>query len=291
VLTFDNVNLNKVTPDVEKFKFEGKLNGKVNFKQTNTVFQPTSKLEIDSLSVNGIALGNLNLDIEGDETLRKFYLNSNLENENVDSFSADGDIEIVDGQTLLDVDLSFEKFNLGVLSKIGGEVITNIRGFATGNARIDGNVNALDYNGRLYINEAGLKIPYLNTDYQFVNNSIVDITENKFIVRETTITDTEFNTKGTINGFIKHKQFADWQLDLSISTDRLLALNTKDSEDAAYYGRAFMDGSASIKGPTEGLMISVNAESAQGTDIKIPINEAESVEENSFIHFIWTRHL
>lgn len=285
-LTFSNVNLNKVTPDVEKFMFGGNLNGKINFKQTNTVFQPTSKLKIDSLSVNGIALGNLNLDIEGDETLRKFHLDSNLENENVDSFNADGDIEIVDGQTLLDVDLSFDKFNLGVLSKIGGEVITNIRGFATGNARIDGNVNSLDYNGRLYINEAGLKIPYLNTDYQFVNNSIVDVTENKFIIRETTIRDTEFDTKGTISGYIKHKQFADWQLDLSINSDRLLALDTKDSEDAAYYGRAFMDGSASIKGPTDGLMISVNAVSAKGTDIKIPINDAESVEENSFIHFI-----
>jgi hypothetical protein len=181
--------------------------------------------------------------------------------------------------------LNFDRFNLGVLSRIGGEVITNIRGFATGNARIDGNVNGLDYNGRLYINEAGLKIPYLNTDYQFVNNSIVDVTENKFIIRETTIRDTEFDTKGTISGFIKHKQFTDWQLDLAISTDRLLALNTKDSEDAAYYGSAFMNGSATIKGPTESLMIKVNAESAKGTDIKIPINEAESVEENSFIHF------
>lgn len=285
-LTFDNVNLNKVTPDVEKFRFDGNLNGKVNFKQTNTVFQPTSNLRIDSLSVNGIALGNMNLDIQGDETLRKFHLDSNLENENIDSFNADGDIQIVDGQTLLDVDLNFDKFNLGVLSKIGGEVITNIRGFATGNARIDGNVNSLDYNGRLYINDAGLTIPYLNTDYQFVNNSIVDVTENKFIIRETTITDTEFETKGTIGGFIKHKQFGDWQLDLSISADRLLALNTKDSEDAAYYGKAFMDGTASIKGPTDGLMIRVNAESAKGTDIKIPINDAESVEENSFIHFI-----
>lgn len=285
-LTFDNVNLNKVTPDIEKFSFNGNLNGKINFKQSSTVFQPTSRLKIDSLSVNAIPLGNLNLDIEGDETLRKFHIASNLENENVDSFIADGDIEIVDNQTFLDVDLSFDKFNLGILSKIGGDVITNIRGFATGNARIDGNINSLDYNGRLYINEAGLRIPYLNTDYQFVNNSIVDVTENKFIIRETTITDTAFDTNGTLSGFIKHKQFSDWQLDLAISSNRLLALNTKDSEDAAYYGKAFMDGSASIKGPTEGLMISVNAESAKGTDIKIPINEAESVEENSFIHFL-----
>ena len=284
-LKFDNVNLNKVTPDVEKFKFDGNLNGVVNFKQSNTVFQPTSTLRIDTLKVNDIELGKMNLDIKGDETLRKFHLNSNLENENVEAFSANGDIEIIDDKTLLDIDLNFDKFNLGVLGKIGGDVITNIRGFASGSARIDGDINTLDYNGRLFINEAGLTIPYLNTDYLFDNNSVVDVTENKFIIRETNITDTKFNTKGSINGFIKHKQFADWQLDLSIYTKRLLALNTVDEEDAAYYGNAFMNGSASIKGPTGNLMIKVDAESARGTDIKIPINDAEAVEDSKYIRF------
>ncbi|WP_293892844.1 translocation/assembly module TamB domain-containing protein [Flavobacterium sp.] len=284
-LTFDNVNLNKVTPDVEKFKFDGNLNGVINFKQNNTVFQPTSTLQIDSLKVNDIALGKMNLDIKGDETLRKFHLNSNLENQNVEAFSANGNIQISDNKTLLDIDLNFDKFNLGVLGKIGGDVITNIRGFASGSARIDGDINNLDYNGRLFINEAGLTIPYLNTDYVFDNNSAVDVTENKFIIRETNITDTKFNTKGSISGFIKHKQFGDWQLDLSIYTKRLLALNTVDQEDAAYYGKAFMNGSASIKGPTGNLMIKVDAESAKGTDIKIPINDAEAVEDSKYIRF------
>ncbi|MGV3696079.1 translocation/assembly module TamB domain-containing protein [Flavobacterium sp.] len=285
-LTFDNVNLNKVTPDVEKFKFDGNLNGKVNFKQENTIFQPTSTLRIDSLKVNDLLLGKLNLDIDGDETLRKFHLNSTLENENLEAFSADGDIEIVDNQTLLDIDLNFDKFNLGVLGKIGGDVITNIRGFASGNARIDGNFNELDYNGRLFINDAGLTIPYLGADYVFDQNSIVDVTESKFIIRETDITDTQFKTKGSLSGFIKHKQFGDWQLDLAVNSNRLLALNTVDQEDAAYYGTAFMDGSATIKGPTENLMIKVDAESARGTDIKIPINDAEAVEDSKYIHFL-----
>ena len=284
-LTFDNVNLNKVTPDIEKFKFDGNLNGTINFKQNNTIFQPTSTLRIDSLKVNGIALGKMNLDIKGDETLRKFNLNSNIENQNVEAFSADGNIQIVNDKTLLDIDLNFDKFNLGVLGKIGGDVITNIRGFASGNARIDGDFNNLDYNGRLFINEAGLTIPYLNTDYVFDKNSVVDVTENKFIIRETNITDTKFNTKGSINGFIKHKQFGDWQLDLSIYAKRLLALNTVDYEDAAYYGNAFMNGSASIKGPTGNLIIKVDAESAKGTDIKIPINDAEAGEESNYIRF------
>ncbi len=284
-LTFDNVNLNKVTPDVEKFKFDGNLNGKINFKQNNNIFQPTSTLRIDSLKVNDIALGKMNLDIKGDETLRKFYLNSNLENENLEAFSATGNIQIVDNKTLLDIDLNFDKFNLGVLGKIGGNVITNIRGFASGNARIDGDFNNLEYNGRLFVNEVGLTIPYLNTDYVFDKNSVVDVTENKFIIRETNITDTKFNTKGSINGFIKHKQFGDWQLDLSIYTKRLLALNTVDQEDAAYYGNAFMNGTATIKGPTGNLMIKVDAESAKGTDIKIPINDAEAADDSKFIRF------
>jgi len=288
-LTFDNVNLNKVTPDVEKFRFDGNLNGKINFKQSNNIFQPTSTLRIDSLQVNNIALGRMNLDIKGDETLSKFHLNSTLDNQNVEAFSANGDITVAGNQTLLDIDLNFDKFNLGILGKIGGEVITNIRGFASGSARIDGDFNNLDYNGRLFVTDAGLTIPYLNTDYVFDNNSIVDVTENKFIIRETNITDTKFDTKGTLSGFIKHKQFGDWQLDLAVNSKRLLALNTLDHEDAAYYGNAFMDGSATIKGPTNALMIRVDAESAKGTDIKIPINDAEAVQENSYIHFLSTQ--
>ena len=46
-----------------------------------------------------------------------------------------------------------------------------------------------------------------------------------------------------------------------------------------------MNGSASIKGPTGNLIIKVDAESAKGTDIKIPINDAEAVEESNYIRF------
>lgn len=285
-ITFKNVDLSKVTPDVEKFRFEGNLNGKINFKQSSTVFQPTSSLTIGNVHVNGIEYGDLNLNISGDETLRKFYINSSLENKNVESFSADGTIEIVNNQTLLDVDMSFNNFNLGILGDIGGDVISKIRGFASGNARIDGEIEKLDYNGRLFVSGAGLAIPYLNADYQFEDKTVVDVTENKFIIRESTITDTKFKTKGTLGGFIKHNQFEDWQLDLSLNSDRILVLNTPDSEGAAFYGDAFMNGSATISGPTSGLIIAVNATSAKGTDIKIPINDAVDSDQNDYLHFL-----
>ena len=88
-----------------------------NFKQKNTVFQPTASLKIDSLSVNEVALGKLNLDISSDETLTKFYINSNLDNENVEAFNAKGNVQIRENQTFADIDLNFDKRELLKTSK------------------------------------------------------------------------------------------------------------------------------------------------------------------------------
>jgi hypothetical protein len=40
---------------------------------------PTASIVIDNLNVNKTDLGTLNFEIEGDESLRKFVINSNLE--------------------------------------------------------------------------------------------------------------------------------------------------------------------------------------------------------------------
>lgn len=287
-LNFKEVNLDNLLPKLDKFSIQGKLNGVVNLKQENAVYQPTAAVKIDSLNLNTIALGTLNLDIKGDDSFRKFYVSSNIENEDVASFTADGSLEVADNKTEIDIDLDFNDFNLGILSAFGGGVITNIRGFASGKSNIRGDVNNADINGRLFIKKAGLGIPYLNIDYQLDDNAVVDVTQRKFLIRNATLRDTEFGTQGRLNGSIEHQNFGDWKLDLNVSSNRLLALNTQDSEDAAYFGTAFINGYATIKGPTNGLFIKVDAESEKGTSVKIPINDAQSVGENGYIHFITT---
>ena len=285
-LTFNEVDLSKITPAVEKFKFDGKVNGDVFIKQENDVYQPTAALDIKELQVNDNKLGNLILNIEGDENFRKFKINSQIENENFKSFTANGELSVANDETFVDLNLSFQKFNLGILSSLGGEVISNIRGFASGNVRIDGNVKDIDYNGRLFLDDAGLKIPYLNVDYLIKQNSIIDITKTKFIFQETKLIDSRYKTEANLEGYIKHKQFSNWELNLDINSDRFLALDTKDKEDAAYYGKAFINGKASINGPTNALVIDVNAKSGKDTYIKIPINQGESVSDNKYIHFL-----
>ena len=285
-LSFKDVDLNQITPANNKFVAHGNINGEVNFKQNNNVYQPTSSIVIDNLNVNKTDLGTLNFEIEGDESLRKFTINSNLENKNFESFNANGSFEIVNKETILDLRLKFEKFNIATLNSLGGEVLSNIRGSISGNSTIEGNLKKPNINGRLFLDNAGITIPYLSVDYALSNNTIIDLTDEKFLFRNNTLTDTKYGTVGKLNGSIEHNNFADWKLDLAINSKRLLALDTQDSEDTAYYGTAFIDGIATIKGPTNSLFIKVDAKSEKGTAIKIPINNAESVSDNVFLHFV-----
>ncbi len=285
-VSLKDVDLNQITPTNPKLVFNGNINALVNFKQDNTVFQPTASIQIADLNINNTNLGNLFFDIAGDESFKKFSLQANIENENLKSLNASGNFEIINNNTILDLNLKLDNFNLGILSSLGGDVISNIRGFASGNASISGNVKKPEINGRLYLEKAGLTIPYLNVDYQLNEKSIVDLTSEKFLFRKNILTDSKYNTTGILSGNIQHTIFSDWKLDLNINSKRLLVLNTIDHEDAAYYGTAFIDGNASIKGPTNELFIKVDAKSEKGSSLKIPINDVDNVSENSFIHFL-----
>ncbi|NJW54854.1 translocation/assembly module TamB domain-containing protein, partial [Salinimicrobium oceani] len=93
-------------------------------------------------------------------------------------------------------------------------------------------------------------------------------------------------TTGVLDGTISHRNFSNWILGLNISTDRLLVLNTEFDDEALYYGTAFINGNASLYGPTSELVIDVMGATERGTVFKIPIRDSESIGDNSFIHFL-----
>ncbi len=285
-LTFTDVTLDKFLPKLDRFRIAGILNGVVNVKQNEDGYKPSSDLQIDNLDINDIALGKMKLELKGDETFKKFYLNSSIENENFASFLAEGNFSVINQKTEFDVNMDFDKFNLGVLNSFGGDVVSNIRGLASGRCNVSGTFDDLDINGRLLVDKAGLGIPYLNVDYQIADQSVVDVTEKKFLIRNTEIQDTKYKTTGMLSGNIGHNSFSDWNLNLLLNSKRILALDTKDKEDAAYFGTAFMDGEATIDGPINKLFIKVDGKSEKGTQVKIPINDAESTGDNNYIHFI-----
>lgn len=285
-LNFEKVNIGKIIPVSDNVSIEGSLDGQVNFKQLNEEYRPYSSLKIENFIVNSTEFGTLNLDIVGDDKFENFRINSSVKNKNLESFLAEGTVFFKNKVPILDLDIKLKKFNVGAFSSYGGDVITNIRGLVSGNASFQGELQNPEIEGRLYLEESGLTIPYLGVDYAFDANSIIDLTQRQFLLRNIPITDTKYKTKGILSGNIRHVNLTDWKLDIELKSDYLNVLDTQDTDDTPYYGNAFIAGSATITGPTKSLLINVQAASRKGTFIKIPVSNTQSLGDNSFIRFI-----
>jgi|TARA_R110002020_G_scaffold4110_1_gene18263 hypothetical protein len=283
---FRDVNIGNIVPPVDSLRLKGNVNGKLDFLQKNGAYYPNSTVTIDGIDINDVAFGDLKLDISGNETLDKYRIDTRLVNNNVESISAVGEIDVAPQYPQINLEVNMNRFNMQAFSPFGADVLTDIRGFISGNARVSGSYKSPDILGRFNLEESGLKIPFLNTDFNLDNSTQIVVTKDKFDLGATTITDTKYNTTGTLSGFATHNNFGNWELDLNIDSDNILALDTPKTEDALYYGTAFISGSTDIEGPVDELTIDVAATTEPNTSFKIPISDTQSIGEDTFITFL-----
>lgn len=286
-LQFKDVNIGNIVPEVDSLRLQGNMNGRLHFVQKKKAYFPTSNVTIDGVVINEVPFGDLNMNITGNQDLTKYKINTTLINDQVKSINAIGEIDVSMATSQIKMDIDLNDFNLQALSPFGEDVITDIRGNASGNVLVRGAVTAPELNGLIRLKNSGMKIPYLNTDFNLDNSALIQITSNKLEIEETSIVDSRFGTKGTISGNAKHSNFKNWELDLTIDApDRLLVLNTPPDEDALYYGTCFISGNAKIYGPINELIIDVVATTEEGTTFKIPLSDTESIGDDSFIKFL-----
>ena len=286
-LRFKDVNIGNVTPDIDSLRLQGNMNGKLDFLQTGGAFYPNSAITIDNVIINEIPFGDLILNIDGNEDLTKYKINTSLTHRDIKTISAKGEIDVSPKNPQIELNVDLNKFNMQAFSPFGGNVITDIRGLASGNVRVAGNYKSPDIMGRLILENSGLKVPYLNTDFEIENNAQIILTKNKLEIARTNIKDTKYKTEGILFGNATHNNFSNWELNLNIEApNRLLVLDTPSDEDALYYGTAFISGRAKIAGPIDDLVINVDATTEEGTTFKIPISDTESISDDSFVHFL-----
>jgi hypothetical protein len=285
-LKFDGVRISSLTKPIDSLKIRGRIDGDLKLEQVNGNYAPSSDFTINDLEVNNTPLGDFDMKVKGNDDLSVYNVNAQLKNDIQNTFTAAGTINTSGEFSTIEVDADFNEFNLLALSPLGGIVIDQIRGFATGKATITGKLSEPEIGGQLSLKKAGLRVPYLNTDFDFEEGAQIEVTSTSFDFGQIGLRDTKYNTIGQLTGKIKHKNFGFWELDLALESDRLLVLDTELTEEALYYGTAFIDGTATITGPTGELFIDVVATTGKGTIFKIPIDDGEALGDTSAIYFL-----
>ncbi len=282
---FTKVKLKTLLPQIDSLDLKGVVNGSVHFVQENGIYKPQGTLLINNFEINKVNQGNLAINVKGDNSYRKYAINVSLEKEQVKSITATGNLDFSAKHPTIDVKTAIKDYNLKAFSPLGREVLSRIRGKASGNFTLKGSLNNPEMKGRLVLKNTGLMFPYLNVDYDFADESVVLLNGQSFMLEDIELSDTKYRSKGKLKGTITHQNFESWYMNLEIEANNLLVLDTQDTEETLYYGTAFLKGTAEIIGLTDNLDINVNGSTQKGTIFIIPLKDIQTVENYKLIHF------
>ena len=282
---FTKVKLQSFLPQIDSLALKGRVSGNLEFMQENEQYKPEAALVIQGFEVNNFKQGELAINILGDSSFEKYNVDLSIKNDRVKSIAANGTLDFSNTRPLIDLEVFLEDYDLEAFSPLGQDVISSLRGSVTVNFNLRGFLRNPDMDGTLRLKNAGLKFPYLNVDYDFEGESIISLDQQSFILEDINLLDTKYKSRGKFLGNITHQNFEQWFLNLEIVTDNLVVLDTKNTEEALYYGTAFMDGNASISGLTDQITIEVNAKTNPNTTFVVPLKDVETVDSYSLIHF------
>ncbi|WP_299012439.1 translocation/assembly module TamB [uncultured Polaribacter sp.] len=282
---FTKVNLQSFLPEIDSLALKGQLSGHLDFIQKEGNYKPEANLTIKDFEINNFKQGDLSLNIKGQNSYKTYDVDLSIENESVKSIAANGLLDFSAERPIIDLEVLLEEFQLNAFSPLGQDVLSSLRGSASGNFTLRGFLRNPDMDGVLKLKNAGLKFPYLNVDYDFEGESEITLLQQSFILENFKLLDSKRKTKGFLNGNISHLDFKQWYLDLNIESDNLLVLDTENTEEALYYGSAFIDGTADIYGLTDRLTIDIKAKTMPGTIFVLPLKDVETVDSYSLIHF------
>ena len=284
-INFKKVKLSSLLPEIDSLSLNGILNGSLDFLQKDGQYSPKGNLSVSNFKINSFEQGDLDLNIVGDNSYEKYAVDLTLENANRKSIFANGTIDFSSQRPIIDLKVGLDNFQLNAFSPLGQDVLSKIRGEASGNFNVTGFLRNPEMKGEIDLKGAGLLFPYLNIDYDFEGITKIKLEDQSFIFEKLNLLDTKYKTAGDFSGSITHQDFKSWYMNLNILTDNLVVLDTKETEESLYYGTAFIKGNAKIYGMTDNLFVDVNATTNPNTKFVIPLNDIKTVDNYKLIQF------
>ena len=280
---FENIDLSDIIASKPKRVVSGVTNGTLDITLDDDKFGGEANLKIDSLSLNDSFLGDASIALRSVQ--EAYELSFSTVDNDLKTSSIEGLI-FPQSDNNLDLSATFQKFPATILDRIIGNALTNVGGEIGGSILIDGKWNKPMLEGELFLEGFRLSVPYLNVEYRLADHTKLTVNPTSFAFGPTRLIDENSLTSANFGGSITHQNFDFFTLDMNLSSEGLLVLDTDNDFDNNYYGKAVLNGSAHIHGPAQSLTFDVLGQSAKGTNIIIPVDNTPSIEDVSYIRFV-----
>jgi hypothetical protein len=281
-----NISQTDVLTEQIGIDFDGYVDGKLTVSELYAVPRVSADISIKKFGFNHESLGDAELKSYWDSD--KSLIGVDLRVVFVGNAGTHYPIKVLGNiypeqeHDNFDLTVDVDNLKLRTIEPFLEGVFSRIRGYISGALTFTGDFSDPVLKGKVKLMRSELLVDYLRTSYSFTGDFNFD--KDLMWFKDLVLTDTTMST-GVVSGFIHHKAFSDFALDITLKADKLSALNTPYNPNEAYYGRAKASGTMTIKGPVDDLVLKANLTSDKGTGVFIPISFARNISENDFIHY------
>ncbi|WP_027384580.1 translocation/assembly module TamB domain-containing protein [Epilithonimonas caeni] len=244
--------------DKNAMDIKGTANGTIQLKKSGNNLEPLVDLDVNDIFMNGNKMGDLETRITKSEKPNVFdvsiqALSSGLLGQN--TLDVKGTIDNNHSSPVLDMNAKMNEFDLGFAQQFVKEIFGNFRGKASGDLRISGPTNDIDYSGDIALKGFGLKLMFTGVDYSF-DDTTINLSKGQALLSGIGIRDGRENSKGRISGGIYFETLSSMSVELIMEADNLLVLNSTQDDNDLFWGRVTAKGDVYVYGPVSGLSIS-----------------------------------
>jgi hypothetical protein len=263
VITFGNFQLR--TPSRLIFSraevAAGTVNGTIGLDNVLTNLGVKSDLDVTDLKWSGTLLGNVEANITSDDE-QNYDVDVRLEQAG-NNASITGRVAL-DGPIALVADV--QKLKLEAAEPFSFGFLTKSEGYLTGKVGIGGTIDAPDMDGQLKFVDASLIISMLGERFKvgdgsiFFRNSLIDF-GNSFRV---------YDSQGgyaNVSGKVDASDLAEIELDMLITADDFIAVNSTKKDNELYYGRMSVDARVDITGTATKPVLDIMATTNDNSEI------------------------
>lgn len=244
--------------DDDAMNIKGIANGSIQVRKSGNNLEPLVDLTVNDIMMNGKAMGNIEAKITKSEKPNVFDVNvealsSDLFGQN--TLDVKGTIDNNPASPVLNLDAKMSEFDIAFAQQFVETVFGNFRGKATGDLKISGPLNDIDYSGDIAMKGFGLKLLFTGVDYSF-EDTVINLSRGLALLNNIGIRDGRENSKGNISGSIQFETLSSLAVNLIMHADNLLVLNSTQDDNDLFWGRVMGQGDLYVSGPVSGLEIS-----------------------------------
>lgn len=289
VRNLDVAKVMALTGSDNSVDLRGIANGTFDIKMNKSNLEPLIDLNITDIMMNGNDMGNVVItagksavpnvfDVEARVSSAGFIGDNNL--------YLNGTINNNTASPTLDLTAELNEFDLAFAQEFVKGVFSNMRGKASGDLKISGQLNDIDYSGDIAMKDFGLKLNFTGVDYSF-DDTVISLSRGLAILNDIGVRDGRSNSRGSISGAIQFQTLSSMGVNLVMRADNLLLLNTTQSDYDLFWGRVYGTGTLYVDGPVSGLNISTPEMRALNNSVfTFNSNSTSNVEEFKMLRFL-----